>query len=79
MADWNTTSLPDLLARVTANRRMWHEETKLKYLSIRIDTRDGNFLLFDRDGKPVEVAEVVAACLAAETRSSKTASQGQEP
>ena len=42
---------------------LWHMDGPLKYLTLRIDTRDGGFTLTDRDGKPIEPERVVAAAL----------------
>lgn len=36
--------------------------TNCKYLEIRIDTRDCKCLVRDRDGKPVDLLELAAAC-----------------
>lgn len=39
----------------------WCQDVPLKYLSIRIDTRDGGFILKDRDGNRISPDRVVKA------------------
>jgi hypothetical protein len=39
----------------------WSMDSELKYLDIRIDTRDNGFLLFDRDRNKVEPERVIKA------------------
>ena len=44
-----------------AGEYWWCYDTALKYLQIRVDTRDGGFVLLDRDGNRVEPERVIAA------------------
>lgn len=39
----------------------WTADMPLKYLVIRIDTRDGGFIISDRDGNRISPDRVVAA------------------
>ncbi len=47
-----------LLARMDS---AWHHNFRIKYLNIRIDTRDCGFCLLDRDDKPLPMSEVLDA------------------
>lgn len=45
---------------------MWLKDSPLKYLDVRIDTRSGHFVLFDRDHKMISPDRVLQAAAAAE-------------
>lgn len=44
-----------------AEENWWCQDTPLKYLEIRVDTRDGGFVLFDRDRNVISPDRVVEA------------------
>lgn len=50
--------LVPLIEEIQKKPALWHEDMKLKYLSVRIDTRDGTFTLCDRDGNIVDIEHV---------------------
>jgi len=58
--EWNLelSKFADLLERAGA---FWCVDTKLKYLSIWTDTRDGAFLIFDEDKNKIEIERVLKA------------------
>lgn len=45
---------------------MWIKDGQLKYLDVRIDTRSGHFVLFDRDHKRITPERVLLAAAQAE-------------
>lgn len=49
------------LKLVRDNPDAWHFDFDIKYLDIRIDTRDGGFLLFDRDRNRISPQKVLDA------------------
>ncbi len=49
------------LARLEGHPDMWHGDADLKYLNVRVDTRDGAFRLSDRNGNPVHPDRVLEA------------------
>jgi hypothetical protein len=55
---WNSGIL-SLVARILDHPRGWCKNYQLKYIVIRIDTRDGTFLLFDRDNNPITLQQVL--------------------
>ena len=57
---WYTglSKFADLLERAGA---FWCCDMQLKYLSLWTDTRDGAFLIFDRDKNKVEIERVLRA------------------
>ncbi len=62
LSDWfPPAELPEILAAIEKARPFgWTHETRLKYLKINIDTRDGMFSLHDRDGLAVTPDQVIA-------------------
>lgn len=51
------SDLPQFLERL--RRFRWYKDGhRFKYVSLRIDTRNGNFVLFDRAGKPASPDEL---------------------
>lgn len=59
---WNEKiELPDLVRYLQNSPRLWLGSTRFKYVSIKIDTRDGNFLIIDSDGKVVSRNEIMLA------------------
>lgn len=46
---------------IQAHPMLWHCDSPLKYLGVRIDTRDGAFFLTDRDGKDIDPDRVLVA------------------
>lgn len=46
-----------------ANESWWCVDPQLKYLALRIDTRDGGYVLRDRDGAVIQPERVEAAIL----------------
>lgn len=42
---------------------LWLCDSRLKYLSLRIDTRDGGFIVSDRDGNQIEPERVMRAAV----------------
>lgn len=58
---WHDKSIIDaveLLRELQNSPRMWLNNTRLKYVNIHIDTRDGAFLILDRDRKEVSLEEL---------------------
>ena len=55
---WIDASSIDIIQDIRDTPHLWLEDTSLKYLTLRIDTRDGNFRLFDRNGKSVSIERV---------------------
>jgi hypothetical protein len=49
------------LTRIQPHGDLWLGHSDLKYLTLRVDTRDGAFLLFDREGKPLRMDRVLEA------------------
>lgn len=60
MNAWNNDAAA-FVKLVQAHSHIWHNDIDLKYLELRIDTRNGGFLLCDRDGKPIFPERVLAA------------------
>lgn len=61
---WNgdLKRLVELLSANAEDRSgWWTMDTPLKYLEIRVDTRDGGFVLRDRDGVVIQPERVEAA------------------
>ena len=50
--------LKTFLGRVLSNDWSWAENTKFKYINIRVDTRNGSFLVYDDDQNRVDVEQV---------------------
>ncbi|WP_424140810.1 hypothetical protein [Roseomonas chloroacetimidivorans] len=61
--DYNSWNLDAarFVALVQAHPTLWHNDSPLKYLGMRIDTRDGAFILTDRDGNALDANRVIAA------------------
>lgn len=66
-SDWSRDAA-GFVALLSQHRAMWLEDSNLKYLSLHIDTRDGGFVLRDRDGSRVSVAHVLEAIRRAQAR-----------
>lgn len=49
------------LTLISQHEGFWAADFPLKYLGVQIDTRDGAFLLSDRDGNRIEADRVVCA------------------
>lgn len=49
------------LLQDNADNHWWGMDTKLKYLNVRVDTRDGGFVLFDRDNNRISPDRVTTA------------------
>jgi len=47
-----------MVSVINSNNKMWLINPKLKYLNIRIDTRRGDFVIFDRDRNAVDPNEI---------------------
>lgn len=59
----------DLLKAQTDGRWHWGLDMPLKYLEVRIDVRDGNCIIRDRDGNRVSIQRIrAAAAMQAATR-----------
>lgn len=65
---WNDTGLLELLQAIKDNPHFWPEDSRLKYLEVRIDTRDMGFVLWDRDRKAVTPDDVMNAITANKAR-----------
>jgi hypothetical protein len=50
-----------LVSAVQSAPTLWHRDSALKYITLRIDTRDGHFLLLDRRNKPITRERVMRA------------------
>jgi hypothetical protein len=61
---WNKDAAA-LAKLIQDSPRLWLCDSALKYLVLRIDTRDGGFVLADRDGKTIEPERVVRAAASA--------------
>lgn len=57
LSAWHPSAVA-FLQQVASKSEMWLENPKLKYLTLRVDTRDGAFLLYDRDGTQISVEDV---------------------
>lgn len=62
---WNDFPAVDLLNEVQACPAMWLTDPALKYLEVRIDTRDGGFIIRDQDNNVIEPDRVRKAIAAA--------------
>lgn len=49
-------------ALIKQHPRLWLADSQLKYLDIRVDTRNGHFIIEDRDGNRIEPERVMMAC-----------------
>jgi hypothetical protein len=58
--EWNERSAA-FLAAIDGLPGLWLVDADMKYLTMRIDTRDGRFLLFDRHDHPLALARVTEA------------------
>lgn len=61
---------------VQDNPGFWLSDFQLKYLDIRIDTRDGGFVLKDRDGEKISPDRVVSAIKQHQARFGSSQAQG---
>ncbi len=60
--NWNKdiNELKMIIDSIQSNTQPWiRRGADMKYISIRIDTRDGAFLLFDRENNPITVEHVI--------------------
>ena len=61
MNNWEH-NLQEVIDVLKDNGFLWLKgDTRLKYVTIKIDTRDGAFLLFDREGKEIQPKDIFAA------------------
>lgn len=60
-AGWNLDAARLLMLVQSAGGMMWLGLGRAKYLELRVDTRDGAFNLYDRDGQPLNPDDVVEA------------------
>jgi len=70
-----------LVSLVQANLGFWPADMALKYITIKIDTRDGRFLLMDRDGNlipPTRIQEAIDKWKMTTTSRSKIMQNEQE-
>lgn len=58
---WNLDAARFLALIQSAGGMMWLSLGRAKYLELRVDTRDGAFNLYDRDGQPLNPDDVVEA------------------
>lgn len=58
MSAWNPDAAA-FLKRLEGQRDLWLGNPDLKYLTLRVDTRDGAFLLFDRRGNQIAADHVL--------------------
>lgn len=59
---WNSGQmLAGLVDMLTREEPWWTMEPRLKYIELRVDTRDGGFTLADRHGQPATIGEIEAA------------------
>lgn len=49
------------LAKIKSHPDLWVGHSDYKYLELRVDTRDGAFLLRDRNGKEIRPDHVLGA------------------
>lgn len=56
----NYRALTDALLSVEG-QPWWVCDTELKYLNIRLDTRDLGFIITDRDGTQIDPSRIIAA------------------
>ena len=47
------------LAAVAFGRWNWYSDSRFKYITIRLDTRTGRFILFDRDGNKCKMSDLM--------------------
>ena len=72
-------SVAAFAALIEANPGLWLRDMSLKYLELRIDTRDGRFIVFDRDHKRISPDRAeIAARAARESGSNLAYSYPQE-
>ena len=56
---WNDKlELTSLIIKLQNTPRLWLTDTRLKYVSIKIDTRDGGFIITDRHGMDINLSEL---------------------
>ncbi len=65
---WNL-DLAKFAKLVEDHPALWLRDARLKYLNVRIDTRDGGFILADRDNQTIDVDRVVSSAIASEALS----------
>ena len=46
-----------LLQMIQAGKINWHGDNQMKYVNMRVDTRDGKVLITDRNGAYVDIDE----------------------
>ncbi len=63
---WNQNALVDVTNAICDTPRMWLQNFDLKYLNLRIDTRDGSFIICDRHGKIVPLDKLISTARAAD-------------
>ena len=54
---WNPSAVA-FLQQVARKPDLWLDNSSLKYLTLRVDTRDGAFLLYDRNGNMISIEDV---------------------
>lgn len=57
---WNPDAAA-FLQRLAGHHDLWLENSDLKYLTLRVDTRDGSFILFNRDAAEIRIDRVLEA------------------
>ena len=51
------SELVEHIQKALDNGWVWYKNSRCKYVSVRIDTRDGHSILCDRDGKVITLEE----------------------
>lgn len=54
----NVSELFSVIVTLLMSKWCWVANSRCKYISIRIDMRDGKYLLMDRDGEEITVDEL---------------------
>ncbi len=57
---WHTEDLVKIATLLATGDGQWVNDFRLKYVHIQVDIRDGAFLLFDRDRKPISKEELLS-------------------
>ena len=68
-----------MVNKLAAHPKLWHVEPSLKYVELRIDTRDGAFQLMDRNGQPISPHVVLRAMDKLRDREKAQARAGRLP